>query len=396
MQDANVRIIHMNNLNEAMQEIKLIGSDDMGIKLMTPKGVFRVLKLEGISFKIANIIKQEMLSKGGEAAVSREAAIPGEDKTDMLLMGTIKQYREVMKKLKLQPFRLPKLADEIKLVLDNLENNGPRQLVCRNFSLPLKERTLVMGILNFTPDSFSDGGRFYDFGIALEHAHRMVEEGADIIDVGGETTKPTATPLSQEEELKRVIPIVERLAKEIKVPISVDTYKAEVARQSLEAGAHIINDVWGLQADPQMAKVAAAYPDVPLIMMHNQKGTEYSDLMGDMLTFLRNSCNQALEAGVRPENIFIDPGIGFGKTLDQNLEVMKRLRELHSLGYPILLGTSRKSMIGNTLNLPMDQRVEGTAATVALGITYGVDIVRVHDVKEMVRVARMTDAMVRR
>ncbi|TLM99455.1 dihydropteroate synthase, partial [bacterium] len=266
----------------------------------------------------------------------------------------------------------------------------------RGYHLPLGERTLVMGILNITPDSFSDGGRFFDYDIAINHAKEMVEQGADIIDIGGESTRPTADPVSQDEELRRVMPVLKRLLAELKVPVSVDTYKAEVARQALEAGAHIINDVWGLKADPEMAKTVAQYPDVPLIMMHNQKGTEYASMMDDILTALQESIELALAAGVKPENLVIDPGIGFGKTTDQNLEVMKRLWEFKTLGYPLLLGTSRKSMIGNTLNLPADERVEGTAATVAFGIAQGADLIRIHDVKEMTRVIRMTDAMTRR
>jgi len=253
-----------------------------------------------------------------------------------------------------------------------------------------------MGILNITPDSFSDGGKFFDTDIAVMHAREMVEMGADIIDVGGESTRPAALPVSLEEEIERVMPVLQKLVKEVDVPVSVDTYKSELARQALEAGAHIINDVWGLKADPEMAKTVAGYEDVPLVLMHNQKGTKYNNMMDDILTSLRESAETALAAGVRYENIILDPGIGFGKDTEQNLETMHRLWEFKTLGYPVLLGTSRKSMIGNTLGLAVTERVEGTAATVAYGIAQGIDIVRVHDIKEIARVVKMTDAMVRR
>lgn len=391
----NVRIVTIDNLEQAKYEINLIGSDIEGVNWMAPKGVFRAIKLENVPLKVANILKQEMLSKGGEAALAREVLTNSVETTDILLMGTNKQYRKVVQKLNLQPFGLPKLGLQILSTLKDYEPRKPYILNCRGKELPLGERTLIMGILNVTPDSFSDGGKFFGFENAIQQAKRMVEEGADIIDVGGESTRPNHEPVSSEEEIARIVPVIKRLVSEVGVPISVDTYKADVARAALENGAHIINDIWGLTADPEMAGVAAEY-DAPVIIMHNQDGTEYDDLMGDMIKFFKRTINIALQAGVKRENIIIDPGIGFGKTTEQNIEVMSRLKELNSLGQPILLATSRKSMIGNTLNLPVTERLEGTAATVTLGITYGSDIVRIHDVKEMVRVVKMTDAMVRR
>lgn len=260
------------------------------------------------------------------------------------------------------------------------------------YELPLHRRTLVMGILNVTPDSFSDGGRYNQVDRALEHAHRLVKEGADILDVGGESTRSGATPVSLEEELERIIPVIEVLAKEIDVPISVDTYKAEVAKQALAAGAHLINDIWGLKHDPQMAKVVAQF-DVPVIIMHNRKEARYDRLIPDMIFDLMESVAIARRAGIRKEQIILDPGIGFAKSYEENLVVMRHLERFVQLGYPVLLGTSRKSMIGHTLGLPATERIEGTAATVALGIAKGCRIVRVHDVREMVRVCRMTDAI---
>jgi dihydropteroate synthase len=391
-----IRAINVENQRQAKNEIRSIGADEGGLRRMAPKAVHRVIKIVNVKLPAAIIIKEEMLGKGGDAALTRAAGNLKAETSDVLLMGTVKQYNELIGKLKMQPFGLPKVAEKLCLTLRSLEGCRSPGLSCRGYHLPLGERTLVMGILNITPDSFSDGGRFFDYDVAIQHAKEMVELGADIIDVGGESTRPTADPVSLEEELRRVMPVLKRLVAELDVPVSVDTYKAEVAREALEAGAHIINDVWGLKADPDMAKTVAQYEDVPLIMMHNQKGTEYVSMMDDILGALQESIDLALAAGVKQENLIIDPGIGFGKTTDQNLEVMNRLWEFKTLGYPLLLGTSRKSMIGNTLNLPADERVEGTAATVAFGIAQGADIIRIHDVKEMARVIRMTDAMYRR
>jgi len=269
-----------------------------------------------------------------------------------------------------------------------------RQLVCRDLTLPIGERTLIMGILNVTPDSFSDGGRYVDLDRAVAHARELVEAGADILDIGGESTRPGSAPVEAAEELDRVLPVIRALAGECKVPLSIDTYKAEVADRAIEAGAHIINDVWGAKKDPRMAEVAAKL-DVPIILMHNRTNTDYTDFYRDFLNDLHESVNIAKAAGVKEDKIILDPGIGFAKSLEQNLETMRRLDELVALGYPVLLATSRKSMIGKVLDLPVDQRVEGTAATVALGIERGCQMVRVHDVKEMKRVAKMMDAMLR-
>lgn len=261
----------------------------------------------------------------------------------------------------------------------------------------LDQRTLVMGILNVTPDSFSDGGRFNRVENAVEQAFKMAEDGADIIDIGGESVRPGFVPITAEEELNRVIPVIKSLKNDpaFKLPVSIDTYKAAVAEEALKLGVEMINDVYGLKADHRLGKVAARY-NVPICLMHNRDSTDYNDLIPDILAELGESTRIAHQANVKDEQIIIDPGIGFGKDLQQNLDVMYHLREFHSLGYPILLGTSRKSMIGKTLNLPLDERVEGTAATVAYGISAGADLVRVHDVLQMRRVADMTDAMVRR
>lgn len=263
---------------------------------------------------------------------------------------------------------------------------------CGPYTLNTKKKTIIMGILNATPDSFSDGGRFNDMNRAVEHAQEMVENGADIIDVGGESTRPGFAAVSAEEELERVIPIIQAIAKHVKVPISIDTYKAEVARQAIEAGAHIINDIWGAKADEQMGAVAAA-ANVPIILMHNRRDRNYNLFMRDVLNDLYESIAIVKNAGVKDENIILDPGIGFAKDYQENLLMMQNLDKLVNLGYPVLLATSRKTMIGQALNLPVSERMEGTGATICYGIQKGCQMVRVHDVKEMSRMAKMMDAL---
>ncbi len=264
-----------------------------------------------------------------------------------------------------------------------------------SYEFEIGARTYIMGILNVTPDSFSDGGKFTSVRSAVEHALRMQAEGADIIDVGGESTRPGHSPVGAAEEIARVVPVIKALAQELKVPISIDTSKAEVAAAAVAAGAGMINDVWGFRRDPEIARVAAE-TGVACCLMHNQVGMAYTQLMPELLSVLEESVRIAAAAGVSREQIILDPGIGFGKTVEQNIEVMRSLAQLDSLGFPWLLGTSRKSMIGKTLNLPAQERIAGTVSTTVLGIQSGADIVRVHDVRENCRAARMTDRIVRR
>jgi dihydropteroate synthase len=261
-----------------------------------------------------------------------------------------------------------------------------------SYQLNYRNKTLVMGILNVTPDSFSDGGKYTQAENAIKRAEQMVADGADLIDIGGESTRPGYTRISDEEEIERVVPIIEAVAKNVDIPISIDTYKSAVAKQALEAGAHIINDIWGVKADPEMAKVAAKY-EVPIILQHNRKETDYEFFIRDVYNDLYKSVGLARIAGVKPENIILDPGIGFAKSHEQNLEIMRNLDTMISLGYPVLLGTSRKGFIGNVLNLPVSDRLEGTGATVCYGIQKGCQLIRVHDVKEMARMAKMMDAL---
>jgi dihydropteroate synthase len=269
----------------------------------------------------------------------------------------------------------------------------------RDRVLDLSTRTLIMGILNVTPDSFSDGGLFLNAQEAVLHGIRMVEEGADILDVGGESTRPGSEPVSLEEESRRVLPVIEGLAKRVKVPLSIDTTKSQVAERALEAGAALVNDTSGLQDDPRISTVAAKN-GAALVLMHRkgqpkvmQKDPRYDDLIGEIASFLKASARKAKEAGVGEDQIIIDPGLGFGKTLEHNVYILNHLEELSSLGMPVLVGPSRKSFIGKILDLPVEGRLEGTAAAVAAAVLKGAAVVRVHDVKEMVRVVRVADAI---
>lgn len=268
-----------------------------------------------------------------------------------------------------------------------------RSYQCGDSVVTLGNRTLIMGILNVTPDSFSDGGRYNDIDRAVMHALQMLADGADIIDIGGESTRPGHTPVSEQEEIERVVPIIEAIHREAPhIPISIDTYKANVAREALKAGGHIINDIWGFKEDPGMAQVAVEF-DCPVVLMHNRHDRKYNNLIEDVISDLLESVKIAKDAGVKADKIIFDPGIGFAKDYIENLKVMQSLDALTALGYPVLLATSRKKFIRTALDLEVDEVVFGTAATVAFGIAQGCQMVRVHDVKEMKHTARMSDAM---
>lgn len=266
-------------------------------------------------------------------------------------------------------------------------------ILTKRGKLDLRQKTLIMGILNVTPDSFSDGGQYNDLNKAVEQAKWMVDNGADIIDIGGESTRPGHTPVSVDEEIERVVPIIERVREVVSVPISIDTYKAKTARYALEAGADIINDIWGAKFDPEIARVASDY-QVPIVLMHNRKESVYRNFIEDMQKDLLESIKIAKDNGVKDEQIILDPGIGFAKSMEENIEAIRHLDVLKRMGYPVLLGVSRKRIIDYVLKLPIDERDEGTGATTAFGITKGVDIVRVHDVVMNARIAKMTDVLV--
>lgn len=395
----NVRVLEINNLREAQIELAKVNYDKTEIHAMSNNAVFRIVKLEKVSTKDATLLKQIFLTIGGQAAVCRNKEEITFVYTDVLLCATLKQYYMAIEQLKLQPGGLFIIAQAIDKVLHSSENFPERSYYWgQHLTLSIQpRRTLIMGILNVTPDSFSDGGQYNSMDKALRHVEEMIENGADIIDIGAESTRPYkgAEKITAEEELERLGPLLEKVLTISTVPVSIDTYKASTALEALKLGAHMINDIWGLQQDTNMAKIIAQYK-IPVIIMHNQDTTQYQqDIMSEIYSFLQRSIAIGIEAGIDSERFIIDPGIGFGKTPKQNLIVMSRLEELKSLGCPILLGTSNKRFIGEVLHLPVEDRVEGTGATVAMGIIKGSNIVRVHDVKVMARIAKMTDAMMR-
>lgn len=392
-----IRCLHITHANEAIQQMIQVGVDPTGIKLMEGKSLHFNLKIERIEPRTANLIKQEMLSLGGDVAVDGRGLDCSTKQTDALLMGTQKHFEKLILKLEQYP-GLQSLGQSLKETIKNISKTY-FTIRCRKKTLTLGKRTLLMGILNVTPDSFSDGGLFFDKEKAVAHGLRMAEEGADILDIGGESSRPGSKPLELEEELRRVIPVIEALTKEVNLPISIDTYKSPVAQKAIEAGAEIINDISGLHFDQNLAKVAAK-EGTPLILMHirgtpetMQKDVHYESLFSEVLQYLKDSIQMAESSGVDPEQIIVDPGIGFGKTLQDNLLIIKNLYEFRVLGKPILLGTSRKSFIGKILNVGTNERLEGTLSSIAIGVLNGAHIIRSHDVLQAKKAITVADAI---
>jgi len=374
------------DIKQIMQDMRV---DPYGIEIMLPKAIAYLIKLDSISNITANILKQEMLSLGGDVAVSRDALTGRIKKTDCLLMGNLSQVNRLNQKLNKQPFGLNKLAQALSHILKNYQRER-FTLDLGKYKLNLGRRAFIMGVVNLTPDSFSGDGlyRISQIENIVEQIEKMVKDGADIIDVGGESSRPGAKPVSVKEELKRTVPVIKALSKRINVPISIDTYKPEVARAALESGAVIVNDITGLR-NPKMAKVIARYKAGAVIMHMKgnpgtmQKNPQYSSLIDEVIDYLDKAINRAEGFGIDKEKIIIDPGIGFGKLAEHNLEILKRIREFKVLGRPILAGPSRKSFIGKILNVSPQQRVFGTVSSCVLAAKSGANIVRVHDVKEV-------------
>jgi dihydropteroate synthase len=395
-----VRCLDITSSLQAAEELKKIGVDPYGIEAMTPKMVNLNILLNGIECRVANIMKQDMLSIGGDVAVARGSVDCSIEKTDVVIIGTLKQIKKFADKISAQPFGLKKIASDIEKALLNTAKDRfflrtpQREIV-------IGDRTLIMGIINMTPDSFSDGNMFGSVEEAVKHGVRLEEEGADFIDIGGESTRPGSESVSVDEELKRVVPLVRALKKKIKVPISVDTAKSAVAGAAIEEGAELINDISAMRFDGKMPEVAARHK-VPVVLMHMrgvpktmQEGDIfYRSLLSEVIGFLEESIRKAESEGVK--DIIVDPGIGFGKTKEDNIGLLKHLKEFKILGRPILVGTSRKRFIGEITgcNMPSD-RIEGTAASVTAAIMNGADIVRVHDVKFMKRVSMIADVVAR-
>ncbi len=396
--ELTAELVEIKSRREAEELLRKLRADEAGIRILRDKAVFKTIYVRRIRTKAANLLKQTFLSKGGDVAVSRDTASLDAEYTDALLCGTLKQYRLSLAQLRLQPWGLRSLADKLEELLQEKEplrrsytwRDGKRLDIT-------PDKSLVMGILNVTPDSFSDGGDYADADAAVERLCQLQEDGADIIDIGAESTRPYGgKEITAEEEMARLLPVLEKALPHCRVPVSVDSYKANVMEEALAMGAHIVNDIWGLQRDTDMAKTAAKY-GVPVIVMHNSCDFVYpSGIMQEMLAFLQNSIDIGIKNGVKRENIIVDPGIGFAKTFEHNMEIMVNLEKLHRLGCPVLLAASRKRFIGQMLHIAEPkQRTMGTAAVTALGHSKGVQIHRVHDVKAMKEVLMMLDAMTR-
>jgi dihydropteroate synthase len=375
----------------ALQQARVSGA---GIGIMENKALFRVVRVDGLDVRAASILKQEMLSRGGEVATSREVYELTGESADCLIMGTLAQFERLLPKLRQQPFGLRKLAGSLEAALRNYDDPLP---ACHP-GLDLTEAPLLMGVVNVTPDSFSDGGDHADAAAAVRAALQMAEEGAALVDVGGESTRPGADPLPLEEELSRVVPLIKALAADLPGRISIDTYKAPVAAAALEAGAYMVNDISALRADPELLAVVRD-AGCPVVLMHMlgepktmQESPAYKDVVEEVYAFFLERLEWAVEHGLREENLLIDPGIGFGKTVAHNLELLRDLAVFRSLGRPVVVGASRKRFLGEILGHPEPKdRDEGTAATTVAVTLAGAHIVRVHRVglnRDAVRVAR--------
>jgi len=401
MDELRIRYLHVTSEAEALNALKGVHVDPYGIQAMLPKMFHLNIILEGMECRVANIIKQEMLSLGGDAAVARGTVGCSVARTDIILMGTYRQLQKYADKISIQPFGLSLIADKIRGILKSVFAETFRLRTSRR-EITLGERTLIMGILNVTPDSFSDGGRFASADQAVEEGVRMAGEGADLIDIGGESTRPGSDPVSLEEELRRVIPVIRSLAARTNLPLSIDTTKADVARKALAEGAEMVNDISGMNFDDRMADVVAdAHAAVVLMHMRGmpksmQEGDlAYGSLSGEIIEYLARRIEHAENHGINSTQIMIDPGLGFGKTAVDNMRLIKYLMEFKCIGKPIVVGPSRKGFVGRiTGGAPVD-RMEGTAAVVTAAILHGAQIVRVHDIAAMKKVAAMADAIVR-
>ena len=392
------RVLLISSTSDAEREMRGIGVSEGGVRAMAGKAETVVLKVAEADVPTAHIIKQQMLSIGGDAAVAKDVLTHAVDRTDILIFGTHHELRELVQRLSYQPFDLPALGQKIAALLDSFMPRPHVRLRARHHTLDLAERVHIMGILNVTSDSFSAGGLYLRPTAALDRAMEMIEDGADIIDVGGQSSRPGSHPIPESEELKRVVPVVGRVHEDWNGPISVDTCRARVAEEALKAGASIVNDITALTAEPSTAEVAARF-DAACVLMHMhgtpatmQGSPAYRDLMGEIAFFLRSAVERALSAGIAEDQIVIDPGLGFGKTTEHNLAILRHLPELEVLGRPILVGASRKGFIGKVLDLPVEDRLEGTLATAAYAVAQGARILRVHEVKPVLRTARMVEA----
>ena len=396
----DIRILEVKDIADAARLIAATGATPSAAVVMAQKAVFRVIRLCRIDNRAVNLIKQEALSLGAEAAVSHHVSRFTKGFSDVVVMATERQLLSLIQKLSMQPFGLELTSRHLAEALLNYQRKK-FIIRCGRTKVTLGKKPAVMGILNVTPDSFSDGGFFDTTERAVERGLEIASEGADFIDVGGESTRPGSSGVSAAEEKRRVLPVIQKLTRQLKIPVSIDTSKPDVALAALECGATIINDVSALRVGQgRMAAVAAKWR-VPIILMHMQglprtmqKKPAYEDVIGEISDFFTEKIEFALKKGIRAEQVIIDPGIGFGKTVQHNLEILKNLREFKVLGYPVAIGTSRKSFIGKILKLdhPRD-RMGGSIATCVWACAHGAHLVRVHDVKETVQAMKLLEEL---
>lgn len=393
------RVLSLLNVERARSEIARIGPAPLALGWFTDKARLRPVRLEQVRGKAAAILKQELLAVGGDCVVSPQVANFDDAPRPIILLATARQYEHLLPKLRMQPLGLPQIADEVRTALDYYDQSECPTLRCSHGDIPIGQRTVVMGVINMTPDSFSGDGLSASAQAALQQAQEFAAGGADIIDIGGESTRPGSKGASAEGELQRVLPALDAIRPQVNLPISIDTSKADVAQTALDHGADLINDVYALRGEGMLEVAAAAGVAVVIVHMlgtprNMQQAPTYQDLITEIYDFFATRIDAAVATGISEEQIIIDPGFGFGKTVNHNLEMLRRLREFRSLGRPILIGTSRKSTIGKVLDRPAGERLWGTAATCAVAIINGADIIRVHDVAQMTEVARMTDAII--
>lgn len=397
-----IRELNLKTKEQAVKEFARIGSSPAGQEIMSNKILPLALKIKEVDVRAANILKQEMLARDGDVVTSRNTLIKAEGTTDIIILGNKKAIKNLTEKIKIQPFGLKKLSDELSkfiLKLDDIRNKKKIIIGGNDFNLA-EEGAVIMGILNVTPDSFYDGGFYFEKEKAFKRAEEIIEQGAQIIDIGGVSTRPGSKPANTREELTRVIPVIDYIAKKFNILISIDTFRSEVAEKAIAAGAKIINDISGLSIDKNIMDVAAK-SGASVVIMHMQGTPEnmqlnpnYNNVVEEIYEYLDYRAYKAIEAGIGEDKIIIDPGIGFGKTLEDNLEILNRLSEFNSMGYPLLVGVSRKSFIGSLLGgVSAQDRFEGSLAAAVCAFLNGAGILRVHDVKETINAIKVAKSI---
>ena len=395
-----IRALDIKNRAEGMSEFEKIGSTVVGQKIMVEKIFPLAVKVKGLKVLAINILKQEMLARGGDVVTSRDTLFKTKETTDVIIEGEKKSFESLILKLRMQPFGLKGLADELEVFLKDYKNNHDK----KSFSIGKKKfdlisHTLVMGIINVTPDSFYDGGKYNHKDQAVKRISEMIADGADIIDIGGMSSRPGSKPISLEEELERTIPVVESVSNNFDTLVSIDTYRSEIALEAILAGAHMVNDISAFTMDKNMAGIVAD-KGASVTLMHMQekpesmqKNPQYDNAIDEIYEYLDGKASAAIDAGISPDKIVLDPGLGFGKTLDHNLSILNKISEFSSMGYPIMIGASRKSFIGAVLELPVEDRLEGSLAAAVWSVINGANILRVHDVAETVRSVKIARAI---